>query len=689
MKISLNWLQTFVDIDIMGLRPEDLARSLTMVGLAVDLVEPVGDDHVCDVDVTTNRPDCLNHLGVARELAAQYRLKLRSPDFTSPQTDGSRVAEFPMSIEIEDPELCPRYSGRVLTGVQIGESPDWLKQRLESVGQRPINNVVDITNYILFELGQPLHAFDYHKLEDRRIVVRRARPGEWIRTLDGTGRELKDSMLMICDGARPVAVAGVMGGEDSEIGDGTDTILLESAYFDPASIRQTSKALGLSTEASYRFERGADPEMPVRALNLACRLIQDCCGGTCVGEVIDVNPLPFRPEELTIRQKRIRQVLGMDVNLDDAAEILERLEFHPKRVEDDALVVTGPSFRRDIGLEDDLVEEIARHIGYERIPSSYPRPLEVGKPHENDRHDRLIEDTLVGFGFFQAANYAFSNPQREAGFLGEEPDLVALANPLTDLDTHLRSTLVPGLMEAVRRNLNFGSRNVRLFEIGTVYRPNPEAEPAVLQPPNLALIALGDFQNPHWSGTGEKLDFYHVKGMVEALLERFDCPVEWVPADDVPFLHPGATARLRSESGEVLGTMGEFHPRIAEEYKLTDRAFYCELALESLYRKPLATPHFHSLARFQPVDRDLSFMLDKTVSFNKIESQVQALKIPELKAFRLIDLYHGSGLPQGKVSLTVRLTFEAPGRTLTQAEIAERCDLAVAGLRESLAIEMR
>ncbi len=689
MKISLNWLQTFVDIDIMGLQPEDLARSLTMVGLAVDLVEPSGDDFVFDVDVTTNRPDCLNHLGVARELAAQYRLKLRAPDFTPPETDDSCTAEFPMSIEIEDPELCPRYSGRVLTGVRIGESPDWLKRRLEAVGQRPISNVVDITNYILFELGQPLHAFDYYKLERRRIVVRRARVGEGIRTLDGVGRELTESMLMICDGSRPVAVAGVMGGEDSEIGDGTDTILLESAYFDPGSIRQTSKSLGLSTEASYRFERGADPEMPVKALNLACRLIEEYCGSKCVGDVIDVNPLPYRPEEFTIRQKRVRQVLGIDVNLNDASEVLERLEFQPRRVEGDALVVKGPSFRRDIGVEDDLVEEIARHIGYERIPSSYPRPPQAGKAHETDGHDRLLEDTLVDMGFFQASNYAFSNPQREANFLGREPDLVALANPLTDLDTHLRSTLLPGLMESVRRNLNFGSRNIRLFEIGAVYRPSREADPGVVQVPMLALIALGDFLNPHWSRSVEKLDFFHVKGMVEALLERFDCPVVWMPASDVPFMHPGAAARLCSDSGDVLGVMGEFHPRLAEEFKLTDRAFYCELSLDALYQQPLATPHFESLARFQPVYRDLSFLLDKTVSFNKIDSQVQALKIPELKAFRLIDLYHGSGLPQSKVSLTVRLTFEAPGRTLTQAEIAERCDLAVAGLRESFAIEMR
>ena len=689
MKISLNWLQTLVDIDILGLEAERLARALTMVGLAVDLVEPVGDDFVFDVDVTTNRPDCLNHLGIARELAAQYRLKLRLPDFSSPRTHAAEAAGFPVAIGIEDPDLCPRYSGRVLTRVKIGESPEWLRKRLESVGQRPISNVVDITNYVLFELGQPLHAFDYSKLDGQRIVVRRARAGEWIRTLDGVGRELADSMLMICDASRPVAVAGVMGGEDSEIGEGSTSILLESAYFDPASIRRTSKALGLSTEASYRFERGADPEMPIRALNLACRLIEECCGARCVSGVIDVNPLPYQAREMKVRHKRIFQVLGVEVDRDDAAEILKGLEFRPEGDGDEAFRVWVPSFRRDIGVEEDLVEEVARHIGYERIPSSYPPPMQAGKPLVTDDHDHLLADTLVSFGFYQASNYAFSNPPREANFLGSEPDLVSLANPLTDLDTHLRSTLLPGLMESVRRNLNFGSRNIRLFEMGAVYRPDRERGAGVIETPMLALAALGEFQDPHWSQPSTKLGFSHVKGMVEGVLNRFDCRVEWIQVEDVPFLHPGAAARLQPSEGEVLGLMGELHPRLREELKLPGRAFYCELFLEPLYRKPLLPPRFESLGRFQPVDRDLSFLLDKAVPFNKIESLVQALHIPELKAFRLIDLYHGSGLPQGRVSLTVRLTFEAPGRTLTQAEIAERCDLAVAGLRESFAIEMR
>ena len=289
MRISLNWLRKFVDIDILGIDPDEVARSLTMVGLAVELVEAVGRDTVLDLDITTNRPDCLNHLGVARELAARYRLKLRKPVTLPPPTDPDAAGRFPASIEIEAPADCPRYAGRVLTDVEIAESPDWLKEQLEVVGQRPINNVVDITNFILFELGQPLHAFDYQRLAEHRIVVRHARSGEGIRTLDGVVRTLDDTMLAICDAVEPVALAGVMGGEESEISVDTRTILLESAFFNPASIRRTSKSLDLSTEASFRFERGADPEMPVQALNRACQMLQDIAGANCATEVMDAE----------------------------------------------------------------------------------------------------------------------------------------------------------------------------------------------------------------------------------------------------------------------------------------------------------------------------------------------------------------------------------------------------------------
>lgn len=466
MKISYQWLQEFVDIDILGLEIEEVGHALTMVGLAVDVIEEFKDDFIFDVDVTTNRVDCLNHLGVARELAAQFRLKLKKPDFSPLPNDETKAGEFPVDVLIEDSELCPRYAARVMTNVTVGESPGWLKKRLESVGQRPINAIVDVTNFVLFEIGQPLHAFDYQLLADSKIVVRRARQGERLETLDGTVRDLDDSMLLICDGDKPVAVGGVMGGADSEISGTTKTILLESAYFEPSSIRSTARKLGLSTEASYRFERGGDPGLQVLALNRACSLIAEICRGTCVSPVIDEVPVERTPQVLTLRGKRIAQVLGTTVPAGDVETILSCLEFQPEEVTEDVFKVEVPSFRRDVGLEDDLVEEVARHYGYDRIPSHYPASTEVGRYAESEKSDRLLISTLVGAGFFEAINYAFTTPAREAAFTEIVPPMVPVANPLTELDTHLRTTMIPGLIESVKQNLNHGVDDVRLFETG-------------------------------------------------------------------------------------------------------------------------------------------------------------------------------------------------------------------------------
>lgn len=686
MRISLNWLRKFVDIDILGIDPEEVARSLTMVGLAVELIESLGPDTVLELDVTTNRPDCLNHLGVARELAACYRLKLRKPATPPPPADPDAAGRFPASVEIQAPSDCPRYAGRVLTDVAIAESPDWLKEQLEAVGQRPINNVVDITNFILFELGQPLHAFDYRKLAEHRIVVRHARSGEGIRTLDGVVRTLDDSMLAICDAFEPVALAGVMGGEESEISVETRTIFLESAFFNPASIRRTSKQLGLSTEASYRFERGADPEMPVQALNLACRMLQDIAGGRCATEVMDIYPGASERRQMVLRQKRLVQVLGVDVDLADARDILERLEFEPQSEGEASLRVRVPSFRGDVGVEDDLVEEVARHFGYDRIPSSYPRPFRAGLDSPTAGHERLIVDGMVGAGFSQAVNYSFSNVEKERMLLGGTPELVPLANPLNDLETHLRASLLPGLLDSVRRNLNFGINEVRLFEMGTTYHPEPNG--STREKARLGFAALGKFNDPFWNAQAEELSFFHVKGLLDGVFARLGVELDYETAENVAFLHPGIAAAVMME-GRRVGILGALHPRLQEDYKFSSRVFYGEIDLDPIYSNPVREPTFESPGRFPSVDRDISFILDKAVPFGRIVSLVQALKVPELKTFRLIDLYHGQSLPQDKISLTVRLTFEAPDRTLTQAEVAERCDAVVGSLTEQLGIVQR
>jgi phenylalanyl-tRNA synthetase beta chain len=687
MKISYQWLQEFVDIDILGLEIEDVGHALTMVGLAVDIIEEFEGDYIFDVDVTTNRVDCLNHLGVARELAAQFRLKLKKPDFSALPYDEMRAQKFPIEVSIEDPELCPRYAARVMSDVTVGESPDWLKKRLESVGQRPINAIVDITNFVLFEIGQPLHAFDYHLLADSKIVVRRARLGERLETLDETVRDLNDSMLLICDGKEAIAVGGVMGGANSEISGASKTILIESAYFDPSSIRKTARKLGLSTEASYRFERGGDPGLQVAALNRACSLIAEISGGNCVSPVIDENPVERSPLVMTLRGKRIAQVLGTPVPEEDVQNIFSCLEFHPEQ-EDDAIRVEVPSFRRDIELEDDLVEEVARHYGYDRIPSHYPAAIGVGRYADTEKVDRLLISTLVGAGFFEAVNYVFTTPDRETAFTSQPPALVPIANPLTEVDTHLRKTMVPGLIESLKQNLNHGVDDVRLFEMGKTFRPEDSDSSEVHEDRGLALAATGEFYGSFWNQLSEPFDFYHLKGIVVELFKRLRQPVEFRQSSDIAFIHPGMGAELIFK-GSKIGVLGALHPRLVESFKFPKPVFLAEFLLEDVYSQRLAEPEYRTLPRFPSVERDLSFVLDRAISFSTIDLAVQALQIAELNDFRLIDLYQGSRLPQDKISLTVRLRFGAASRTLTQEEVSELFEGVVAALKQKFSIEQR
>ncbi|HLV02762.1 MAG TPA: phenylalanine--tRNA ligase subunit beta, partial [Acidobacteriota bacterium] len=469
MKISRKWLEDYVDIDVVSPDASTLADALTMLGLAVELVEEVSGDAILDVDVTTNRPDCLNHYGIARELAAYYRLDLKHPEWGDLEADSVPEEGCSAGVTILDADLCSRYAARVMWDVEIGESPDWLKTRLESIGQRAINNIVDITNYVLFELGHPLHAFDYHRLTDRQIVVRRAKPGETLVTLDGIERKLREDMLVIADASHPVALAGIMGGADSEIGPETKVLLLESAWFQPSSVRSTAGSLGMRTEASYRFERGADLEMPVRALNRTCRLIKEIAGGRIVGPLIDEYPGRETISPIQLRKKRIVHVSGVEIDGQDVEETLRRLEFDVKPSGDGSWTVRPPSFRHDIELEDDLVEEVVRHYGYDRIPVIYPRPEDAGQFQKDEPSLERIISILKGNGFWEAMNWVFTTPDRLKPFFGDEVSAVQISNPLSEADTHLRVSLVPGIVESLRRNLYRGNQDVRLFEIGNVF----------------------------------------------------------------------------------------------------------------------------------------------------------------------------------------------------------------------------
>ena len=468
MKICLSWLKEFVTADEP---PARLAADLSMLGLPVDAVDAAGPDTVLELDITANRPDCLNHLGVARELAVLYREPLRPP--RAELADPGLPAP---AIEIQDPDLCARYCGLVITGVKVAPSPAWLQERLQRIGQRPINNIVDITNYVLLELGHPLHAFDLRKLKGGRIVVRRARPGESIETLDGRLRELEPEMLVIADREDAVAVAGVMGGAHSEVDDATTDILIESAWFLPASIRKTSRRLGLSTEASYRFERGADLQVPPLALRRAARLILELAGGSGVSAVTDAYPAPWQAPEIGLRARQVGRLIGVEIPPAFVADVLGRLGCDV-RPADGGWTVRPPSHRPDLAIEADLIEELARFHGYNRLPSTLP--LVDGNPVER----RLAREKLAARRFLQEAGFqeivttSFTGEAKDGQFLFPAGgELLRLDNPLDEAEPFLRRGLLGGLVTALKLNENDYNAEAQLFELSAVYRRNGAAD---------------------------------------------------------------------------------------------------------------------------------------------------------------------------------------------------------------------
>ncbi|HEX72272.1 MAG TPA: phenylalanine--tRNA ligase subunit beta, partial [Candidatus Hydrogenedentes bacterium] len=512
--------------------PKELGLGEDHQGLMIlDPETPVGadaktalglDDVILEIEVTPNRGDWDCMIGVARELAAFYNTPCRIPVLRLDETGEAATALS--SVTIEDPEKCPRYIGRVLDGVRVGPSPDWLCRRLIAAGQRPINNIVDITNYVLLETGHPLHAFDYDKLAENRIVVRCARPGESITTLDGAARKLTPDMLVIADAKAPQAVAGVMGGADSEVGEGASRIFLESAYFNPVSIRRTSRALGLITEASQHFQRGADPEMAVYAINRAAMLIQELAGARIAPGLLDAYPKPYVAPTIPLRYSRTNALLGTDIDGDTQRNMLQRLGFGINNITDGSCDCTAPTWRPDVEQEADLIEEIARLHGYDKIPVTLPqvRQSEMAfAPHESKL--RKLRRLLVDIGLTELVNWTFSSKEnvQRAKLSAEYLDMVALQNPLSENHATMRSSLIPGLLANAAFNLNHGVDRMAAFELGPVYKPfgnNDLPDERVC----MGVILIGPREEPHWSKSPQPYDFYDLKGFAEAILDFFD-----------------------------------------------------------------------------------------------------------------------------------------------------------------------
>ena len=663
MKVSVGWLKEFVDVPS---EPRQLKADLTMVGLNVESFAQVGDDWVLEVEVTTNRPDCLSHYGVARELATLYRKSLKHLEI-SVKESGGPAAEA-VSIAISDPDLCPRYCGRVIQNVQVKPSPEWLVKRLEAVGQRPINNVADVTNYVLMELGHPLHAFDLARLRQRKIIVRRARPGEPLRTLDGVDRMLNPENLAIADGERPVALAGVMGGEDSEISPTTRSVLLESAWFDPLSIRRTAKSHGMHTEAAHRFERGADIEMAPVALDRAAELIRELAGGEMLRGMIDVYPRPQRREDLVLRRTEILRILGAEVPWEDVERILRSLGFQTERRGMEGWRVSSPSYRLDAAHEVDLIEEVARHYGYDRLPARLrPAPPRVEQDATRDK-ELTVSALLVGLGYSEIIASSMVDPEENARFTERPP--VVLANPLSQDASALRSSAAPSMLRALRWNLDRAQTELRLFEIGKTYTLRPDGSPEEQRVLTLGCTGHRREASVH---EGERaLDFFDLKGDLETLFEAFDIPeVEFKP-DGCRYYEPGQGGRFTSK-GETVVVFGQHSRELEREYKLSQPVWMAEADFARLLDFSRRTRVFHPFSKFPSVARDFSLVVPEEITYARLESALRGLALEELRGFRPVDRAGRSKvatLPTGHYSLLLRLTFQSQTRTLTSEEIA-------------------
>ena len=669
MKISYQWVKEFVDI---AEAPAQLGTQFTNLGLAVDALESHDGDSIFELDVATNRPDCLSHFGVAREAAAVNGLPLKPPSFQLREVE--LRADQAFTISIADPDLCARYCGRYIAGVKIGPSPEWLKSRLEALGVRSINNVADVTNYVMLELGQPLHAFDADTLAGQEINVRRAQLDEKMTTLDGVERELNPSMLVIADAQRAVAIAGVMGGAETEISASTKNVLLESANFDPLSIRKTSRALGLASEASYRFERGADVEMARNACNRAAALIQTLAGGTVYRGVIDVYPVPRKVVSATLRRSRIAAFLGATVEDTIVERIFERLGFQTQRTVD-GWSVEMPSHRSDVVREEDLLEEIARHHGFDKFQATLPewRGRGSGLPVEAD--ERSLRNQLAALGYTEIVPMVFSDEATERKFR-PDVDPVCLRNPMAENEAILRTSQLPSMLRTIQWNLFRGVRDLQLYELGKIYMKGGERR-------GLILASTGALRNKSVQEPDREFTFFDLKGDVEEILGMFNIGLSSNNAPTPAYFHPG-----RSVSGGSLATFGELHPDFADEYKFRRRVYIAEIDVDMLF-KTKNRRAIDPIPKFPSVRRDFSLILDKSTRYADVERAVRDAGIAELAGIEPFDRLEVGPFAESKYALAISLQYQSRERTLTDDEV-ERFDQAILNsLKQRLGAELR
>jgi len=662
-------------------------------------------DIIFDLDVTPNRPDCLSVIGVAREIAALTGGSLHLPKINYKETEES-IDSF-ASVDIAEPELCPRYCASLISGIKIAPSPGWLQQRLNSCGMRPINNVVDVTNYVMLEYGQPLHAFDYHKLKGRQIIVRRAGNGETMTTIDGTKRNLNPDILLIADKEEAIAVAGIMGGLDSEVTGQTDAILLESANFNQAAIRRGCSHLQLQSEASIRFDKGLNSELPLLPLKRATQLLLELAGGKAAKGIIDVYPGKPEPKPILLTAREVERLSGLKVNIDGILKVLKALGFECQEGDSGSQIsMSVPYWRSDVKCSADLVEEVVRIIGYEKIPitrlgSPLPRQKSKLSPsaQQSDLKEKL-RNILAGFGFQEILTYSLvslEKLQRLSPKLELKIPPLKVANPMTREQEFLRTSLRAGLLATLSHNQKFEQAGIRFFEIGKVFLPqhspviaskakqSQEERELPQEREMLCAVVGGPRAELSWQADKGPLDFFDAKGVAECLLNQLGLRATFDIGDD-EILFPGGGADIIVEDDKV-GIVGEVHPRVAQAFELSDAICLIEIDLEKLLTKITAVKEYQPIPRFPSVTRDIALVVDEQVSYRRTEEMIQSF--PLVTEVTLFDLYRGKQIPEGKKSFAIRIIYQSPKHTLTDAEVDQTQEQMLARLHQELGATLR
>lgn len=646
-------------------------------------------DTVLDLDITCNRPDCLSVVGIAREVAALTRQKTHIPEIEYEETDD--LIDDKITIEIADADLCPRYCASLIADVEIKDSPAWLQERLIACGQRPINNIVDITNYVMLEYGQPLHSFDYDRIAGKRIIVRRADDGEKFYTLDEAERELNRDMLVIGDGERTVAIAGVMGGLNSEVTDATTNILLEAASFNAASNHYTSQHLGLTSEASMRFSRGISAGMTIPALKHATNLIAELGNGKIARGIVDVYPGQKEPEAISLTAEKTSRVLGIEVITDQITESLTSLGFECE-VEGEKITATAPYWRSDIRLPEDLIEEVARIIGYDKIPTTLFRdPIPSHDPDTSLETIRTIRQCLTGYGFQEIVSYTMTSLQALSNLLPEptppEPVPLRVVNPMTADQEYMRPNLRANILATLAPNRRYEEEGIRLFELGKIFIPSGKGLPA--ESKVLCGIMSGNRIQKSWLGGDGAYDFYDVKGVVEALLEHLGIAAEFEKSDDKG-LHPARQASIVIKDNGMkvkLGVIGELHPRVADAFEIGETVGMFEINIHTLLPFTAGIKTYETVSRFPSIYRDLALVVDTDISHQMILNIIKDFSL--ISEVKLFDVYSGKQVAAGKKSLAYRLVYQSPTHTLTDEEVNSVQEQILKKLADKLGATLR